>query len=484
MKKLIFSIFALSLSLSGFPQTSDCDHSRPASELKSPDGTAIHRCKHSGVIKTKVPKRPEGQEDLVGFRVAPLDTVRVGFIGLGMRGPDAVRRFGLIDRTSVKAICDKHQDRVDKTQEKLASTGRPAADEYVGEEAWKKLCERPDIDLVYIATDWVNHVPMAIYAMEHGKHVAVEVPAAMNLDECWQLIDTAEKNRRHCMMLENCVYDFFELTTLNMAQKGLFGDILHVEGSYIHNLEDFWKHYEGNWRLDFNEKHRGDVYATHGMGPAAQLLNLHRGNKMNYIVSMDSRPLTGPRLVRDILGKDSADFRNGDHTMSMIQTENGQTMHIQHDVMNPRPYSRMYQLTGTEGFANKYMHEGYAFRDASKLEGVPDHEDLNSHKFVPDDVKDALMQKYKHPIQQEIEDEARKVGGHGGMDYIMDYRLVYCLLNGLPLDQDVYDAAEWSAIGELSRISIENNSAPVEVPDFTRGAWKKLHGYHHYMKGE
>ncbi len=483
MKKFITAALALMLCAAGYAQGETHNHSSDP-QLASPDGTKLHRCKHTGIIKTKIPQRPEGQKDVVGLRVAPLDTVRVGFIGLGMRGPDAVRRFGLMEGTSVKALCDKHQDRVDKAQKKLTDTGRPAADVYVGDEAWKQLCERPDIDLVYIATDWVNHVPMAVYAMEHGKHVAVEVPAAMNLDECWQLIDTAEKTQKHCMMLENCVYDFFELTTLNMAQQGLFGDILHVEGSYIHNLEDFWKHYEGNWRLDFNEKHRGDVYATHGMGPAAQLVNLHRGNKMNYIVSMDTRPATGPKHVKEISGRESADFKNGDHTMSMIQTENGQTMHIQHDVMNPRPYSRMYQLTGTEGFANKYMQEGYAFRDVSNIEGVPDHEDLNSHKFVPEDVKKALMEKYKHPIQKEIEEEARKVGGHGGMDYIMDYRLVYCLLNGLPLDQDVYDAAEWSAIGELSRISIENNSSPVEVPDFTRGAWKKLNGYHHYMKGE
>jgi len=437
-----------------------------------------------GVIKTDVPPRPAGASDLVGFRTAPMDSVRVGFIGMGMRGPGAVYRFANIDRTAVKAICDKHPERLAKPQKYLADAGRPKAAEYSGQEGWKELCERQDIDLVYIATDWNNHVPMALYAMEHGKHVAVEVPAAMNLKECWQLVDTAEKNRRHCMMLENCVYDFFELTTLNMAQHGLFGDILHVEGSYIHNLEDFWKAYEGNWRLDFNEKNRGDVYATHGMGPACQLLDIHRGNRMSYIVSMDSKALTGPKIVENNLGRKSVDFKNGDHTMSMIMTENGQTMHIQHDVMNPRPYSRMYQLTGTEGFANKYPLEGYAFREVAKFEGMPDHEDLSSHSFVPDDVKEALMEKYRHPIQAETEEKAKKVGGHGGMDYIMDYRLVYCLLNGLPLDQDVYDAAEWSAIGELSRISIENGSMPVEFPDFTRGAWKKLRGYHHFMKGE
>lgn len=285
------------------------------------------------------------------------------------------------------------------------------------------------------------------------------------------------------MMLENCVYDFFELTTLNMAQQGLFGDILHVEGSYIHNLEDFWNEYEGNWRLDFNEKHRGDVYATHGMGPAAQLVNLHRGNKMNYLVAMDTKAVTGPKMV-ERQGRQSDNFQNGDHTMTMIMTENGQTMHIQHDVMNPRPYSRMYQLTGTDGFANKYPIEGYCFRQVTDSSIVADHENLSAHDFLPADVKDALLQKYKHPIQIELEERAKEVGGHGGMDYIMDSRLVYCLLNGLPLDQDVYDAAEWSSLGELTRISLENNSAPVEVPDFTRGAWNKLKGYHHYMKGE
>ncbi len=475
----------LSLSLCGLLTlaTHSCNQKNDESQLKSPDGTVLTFDDETGLIKTAVPERPEGQEDVVALRLAPMDSVRVGFIGQGMRGPGAVYRFANIDRTSVKALCDKHADRLAAGQKYLAEAGRPEADEYSGEEGWKELCERPDIDLVYIATDWKNHVPMAVYAMEHGKNVAVEVPAAMNLDECWQLVNTAEKTRCHCMMLENCVYDFFELTTLNMAQQGLFGDIVHVEGSYIHNLEDFWNEYEGNWRLDFNEKHRGDVYATHGMGPACQLVNIHRGNKMDYIVSMDTKAVSGPKIVEK-QGRECTDFQNGDHTMSMIKTASGQTIHIQHDVLNPRPYTRMYQVTGTEGFANKYPVEGYAFREVKDYEGAPDHEDLSFHDFVPEDVKAALMEKYKHPIQTETEATARKVGGHGGMDYIMDYRLVYCLLNGLPLDEDVYDAAEWSSLGELSRISIANSSAPVEVPDFTRGAWKKLDGYHHYMKGE
>ena len=435
-----------------------------------------------GMIKTKIPTRPAGQKDVVGLRCAPLDTVRVGFIGLGMRGPGAVYRFTQIEGTSVKALCDLYPERVEATQKILTDNNCPRAAAYSGEEGWKELCERDDIDLVYIVTPWLLHTPIAVYAMEHGKHVAIEVPAAMNLDECWQLVNTAEKTQRHCMMLENCVYDFFELTTLNMAQHGLFGEILHVEGSYIHNLEEFWHAYQGNWRLDFNEKYRGDVYATHGMGPACQLLDIHRGDKMNYLVAMDCKAVTGPEIVKKQTGRECPDFQNGDHTMTMIRTEKGKTLHIQHDVMNPRPYSRMYQLTGSEGFANKYPIEGYTFKaDNTSLEGVPDHENLNMHTFVPQQVKTTLMEKYRHPIQKELEEKARKVGGHGGMDFIMDYRLVYCLRNGLPLDQDVYDAAEWSCLGDLTRLSIENNSMPVEVPDFTRGNWNKKQGYRHAM---
>ena len=437
-----------------------------------------------GILKTEIPERPAGQQDMVAFRCDPIETVRVGFIGLGMRGPGAVSRFVHIPGVEIKALCDLYPDRVEKTQKILTNAKLPEAAAYSGEDGWKQLCEREDLDLIYIATPWLLHTPIAVYAMEHGKHVAIEVPAAMNLDECWQLVNTSEKTRRHCMMLENCVYDFFELTTLNMAQQGLFGDILHVEGAYIHNLEEFWGAYQGNWRLDFNEKHRGDVYATHGLGPACQLLNIHRGNRMTHLVAMDTKAATGPKLTEKYSKHESKDFQNGDHTMTMIQTANGQTIQIQHDVMNPRPYSRMYQLTGTEGFANKYPVEGYTFRSAEKIEGVPDHENLNMHSFVPQEVKKALMAQYKHPIHKELEETAKKVGGHGGMDFIMDYRLIYCLRNGLPLDQDVYDAAEWSSMGELTKLSIENNSMPVEVPDFTRGAWKKLNGYHHYMAGE
>jgi predicted dehydrogenase len=313
--------------------------------------------------------------------------------------------------------------------------------------------------------------------MKDGKNVAIEVPGAMTMEEIWDLINTSEKTRKHCMQLENCVYDFFELTTLNMAQQGLFGEIMHAEGAYIHGLQPFWGEYWNNWRMDYNRKHRGDIYATHGMGPACQALNIHRGDKMNFLVSMDTKAVGNPAYIKEKSGIEVTDFRNGDHTMTMIRTEKGKTIQIQHDVTSPRPYSRMYQLSGTKGFANKYPLEGYALD--SKTIGAdvaPNHEKLNAHSFVPADVKKALMEKYKHPIVAGIEEKAKKVGGHGGMDFIMDYRLIYCLQNGLPLDMDVYDLAEWSCLAPLTEISLDNNSAPVEIPDFTRGGWNKLKG--------
>lgn len=430
------------------------------------------------MITTDVPERVAGQTDMIQFAAEPISTVRVGFVGLGMRGPGAVRRFTHIPGVEIVALCDLRSERVEYTQEILRKAGLPDAIGYSGDvNAWKELCERDDIDLVYVATDWDTHSEIGVYAMENGKHVAIEVPAAMTMEQIWDLVDTSERTRKHCMQLENCVYDFFELTTLNMAQQGLFGEIIHAEGSYIHDLSAFWDSYWDNWRLNYNEKYRGDVYPTHGIGPAAQLLNIHRGDKMNYLVSVDTKPLIGPEIVKELSGREAPDFRNGDHTTTIIRTEKGKTMNIQHNVMTPRPYSRMYQLTGTKGFANKYPVEGYAVEASQVSDDVDiDHENLNAHLFVSQEMKTALMEKYKHPIHIELEEKAKTVGGHGGMDFIMDYRLIYCIQNGLPLDMDVYDLAEWCSLIPLTEISLDNGSVPVEIPDFTRGSWDKVDG--------
>jgi len=431
----------------------------------------------SSVIQVDVPSRPAGQEDMLGFAAPAIDTVRVGFVGIGSRGSGAVYSFTFLENVKIVALCDMQQEQIDKCQGYLEEKGLPKAVEYTGSlESYKQLCERDDIDLVYIATDWIHHAPVAQYAMEHGKHAVIEVPAATTMEEIWSLINTSEKTRKHCMMLENCCYDFFEMATLNMAQQGLFGDIVHVEGAYLHCLNGIWDSYWNQWRLDFNSKFKGDIYPTHGLGPLCQILNIHRGDSMETLVAMSSDPVNGPVEYKKLYGKECEDFQNGDHTMTMIRTAKGKTIQIQHDVLNPRPYSRMFQIVGTNGYASKYPVEGISFDP----ERMP--EDFLSCKyyessFLEDAVRDSLLEAYSPRIVKEIGEFAKKVGGHGGMDFIMMYRLIYCLHNGLPLDMDVYDLAEWCCLGPLGAISIENNSAPVQVPDFTRGGQDKIKGF-------
>lgn len=430
-----------------------------------------------GTLKTAVPERPSGQENVIGLVSEPIDTVRIGIVGLGMRGTSAVERLTYVPDSRITALCDIEPDRVGRSLGILAALGVPEPEAFFGaEDSWKQLCESDEVDLVYICTDWKTHTPIALYAMEHGKHVAIEVPAANTLDEIWSLIDTSERTRRHCMMLENCVYDFFEMTTLAMSQAGLFGDIVHVEGAYHHCLDPYWDEYWNNWRLEFNRDNRGDVYPTHGIGPVCQVLGIHRGDRMKTLVSMDTRTANGGKVWKLKTGEDCGEFRNADQTSTLIRTENGRTMLIQHDVLTPRPYDRMYQVVGTDGYAGKYPVGQYCLRENSGNTGS--YDDLGTEKVYSGESLKELQSKYPNPIlTPELEALAKKVGGHGGMDFIMDYRLVYCLHNGLPLDMDVYDMAEWCCVSELSRISLENGSMPVEVPDFTRGAWKEIDGF-------
>ena len=436
----------------------------------------------SGPIRVDVPKRPSGQTDMLAFAAPPIDTVRVGFVGLGMRGSGAIDRYLHLPTARITALCDVRKECVDKAQARVEAAGMPAAAAYYGDtEVYKQLCERDDIDLVYICTDWVHHAPVALYAMEHGKHVAIEVPAATSMEEIWDLINTSERTRKHCMMLENCCYDFYELTTLNMAQHGLFGEIYHGEGAYIHCLTPFWHEYWDNWRLEFNRTHKGDVYPTHGFGPVCQVFDIHRGDQLKTLVSMDTEAITGPQTVRKLHPEiaDPDAFANADHTMTMIRTARGRTIQIQHGVMTPRPYNRMYQIVGTKGFANKYPRPGYSFVPEKIRDVVDVPARYDGDSYLSPEQYEQLVQAYTHPLVKEIGEVAKAVGGHGGMDFMMDYRLIYCLNHGLPLDMDVYDLAEWCCVGPLSALSIERGNAPVEVPDFTRGGQGKIQGYHH-----
>ena len=429
------------------------------------------------VIKTDVPPRAKGQESVLGLRTEPIETVRIGVVGLGMRGGSAVERLYYVPDSKLTAVCDIEQDRVDKAIASLQAKGVTDVQAFGGEaESWRGLCESPEVDLVYICTDWKSHASIALYAMECGKHVAIEVPAATTLDEIWALVNMSEKTRRHCMMLENCVYDFFEMSTLAMAQAGVFGEVIHVEGAYHHCLDPYWNEYWESWRLEFNKENRGDVYPTHGIGPVCQVLGIHRGDRMKTLVSMDTKPFNGPRIYQLKNGTPCPEFQNGDQTSTLISTENGKTMLIQHDVMTPRPYDRLYQVVGTDGYAGKYPVQLYCLRENTSLKDGYDA--LGTEKLYSGDALKELQGRYPNPLlTPEFIEVAKSVGGHGGMDYIMDYRLIYCLHNGLPLDMDVYDMAEWCCISELSRISLENGSMPVEVPDFTRGEWNKVNGF-------
>ncbi len=441
----------------------------------------------NGTIVTKIPERPAGQESALGLTAPKVPVVRVGFVGIRGRGAGAIERWTYIDGTRIVALCDYEQEVAERRQNILKEASLPPAVLYWGPEGYKELCERDDIDLVYIATDWKHHFPIAKYALEHGKHVVSEVPAALTLDEIWQLIDLAESRRLHCMMLENCCYDFFELNSLNMAQHGVFGEIIRVEGAYIHNLTGLWGHYWKedpssvmDWRIDYNQKHRGDVYPTHGLGPVAQVLNIHRGDRMKTLVAMDTKAVNGPAWVAEQTGKPCEDFKNGQNTTTLIRTENDKVIEIQHEVTTPRPYNRLYQLDGTKGFANKYPVSFYAMeKDQYESLGLKSDKSFGHDDFLPAEERAALEAKYRHPIVTKYEEVAKRVGGHGGMDFIMDCRLVYCLQHGLPLDMDVYDLAEWCCLGELGAMSMDKGCLPVAVPDFTRGNWNVKNGFSH-----
>lgn len=443
-----------------------------------------------GTIVVETPERPAGQEDVINLTTDKIQNLRVAFVGLGMRGPGAVARFTYIPGVEIVALCDYEQARAEACQKYLKTAGLAPAAIYSGEKGYEELCKREDIDLVYVATDWDHHFPVAKCALENGKNTAIEVPSAMNLEQCWELINLSEQNRKHCMVLENCCYDWFEMNALNMAQHGVFGEVIRAQGAYIHNLDDFWDYYWKNpdtdpdglgWRMKYNMENRGDVYATHGLGPVCQVLDIHRGDRITTLVAMDTKSVHGKEFVEAKTGQPCTDYRNGDHTTTLMRTENGKVIEIQHNVMSPQPYNRLYQLTGTKGFANKYPIEGYAI-DSKQLAASghqPQVDNLSTHAFLPEAEKAALEELYQHPILKKYGQMAKEVGGHGGMDYIMDARLVYCLQNGLPLDMDVYDLAEWCCLAELGTLSMDNNCASVAFPDFTRGHWDEVKGFNH-----
>ena len=390
---------------------------------------------------------------VLDLRCAPIECVRIGFVGLGVRAKRAVNRMMHIEGCEIVALCDLVQENIEEVKSIIAQHGAKEPAVFDGNNGWKALCEAQEIDLVYICTDWASHADIAVYAMQCGKHAATEVPAATTVADCWRLVDTAEATQRHCIMLENCCYDEFELCAINMVQQGVLGEIIHAEGSYLHDLReriatnDNGERKWSNWQIEFMNSHNGNPYPTHGLGPVALAMNIHRGDRMKSIVSVSS--------VR-VGDKDGL---SGTMNSSLITTEKGKTILVQHCISLPRPYSRSFLLSGTEGFAQKYPIPMFAFAP-------------NSEDAITGEECNSIVEKYKHPFVAEYKERGTELCGRRWIDYAMDCRLIHCLRNGLPLDMNVYDAALWSCLVELTDTSANNNGAPVEIPDFTRGGWK------------
>lgn len=424
--------------------------------------------KGQGRILMKAPRR-QG-ESMADIAAPKLEKVRFGFIGVGARGPGHVDAVMKCEGTEVVAICDTHEPSLNAALAMVEKTGRKKPAAYGKNDLdYRRMLERDDIDAVIISTPWEWHVPMAVDTMKAGKHAFTEVPAAYTLEDCWRLVDTSEKTRKYCMMLENVNYGREELMVLNMCQMGLFGELLHGEAAYIHDLRGQMNeigHGTGSWRTLHYTKRNGNLYPTHGLGPVAHYMDVNRGDRMDYMssVSCNSR-------VRAIYAKEKYPpghlrrthrFVCGDINTSIVRTVNGKTIMVQWDEQLPRPYTRHNLIQGTRGcwggFPNRVVIEGKTKSTESWVQGAAGLE--------------PFFKEYDHPLWKHIGKMAAEHGGHGGMDFVMIWRIIYCLRNGIPLDQDVYDAAAWSCITPLSEWSVKNRGAAVDIPDFTRGQWK------------
>lgn len=396
-------------------------------------------------------------------RFRKYNKVRMAFIGVGGMGTAHVRNYTKISGVEIMAICDIDKDHAIRAQKICTDAGLAEPEIYTrGDKDYQRLCKREDIDLVFIATPWRWHVPMCLEAMNTGKHAATEVPAALTIDQCWELVDTSEKTGLHCMMMENCNYDKAEMIILNMVMKGLLGEMVHAECGYLHDLRAV-KHDmdgEGVWRRAHSMKRNGDLYPTHGLGPVAQCMKINRGNKFDYLVSVASKTRGLHEYAIEQFGERSKqakeEFVLGDVVTTLIKTKNGETIVLTHDTGLPRPYSRDILIQGTNGIVRKYPHPQIYIEGKS-----PAHrwEDLSVYK-----------DKYYHPVWKKLEGQS-KDAGHGGMDFMEDYRLIDAMLNARPPDQDVYDAATLSVVSPLSEKSIAENGMPMRFPDFTRGMY-------------
>jgi hypothetical protein len=433
---------------------------------------------------------PRRGETMIGVPFERRERVRLGLIGCGNRGNTLLQDLLHIPGVEVLAVCDNVPEKVSRAQATVEKAGGRRPEGYArGDHDFENLCRRGDLDLVYVASPWRWHVPMATAAMRGGAHVGVEVPPAVTLEECWALVDTSEATRRHCAILENCCYGWSELLVRSMVKAGVFGELTHAECAYIHDLrrvELFKTEGEGLWRRAEHVSRNGNLYPTHGLGPIALDMDIQRGDRFLRLVSMSS-PSLGLQVHRDrTLAPDDPRRREsyvcGDMNSSLIQTARGRTILLQHDVISPRPYSRINLVSGTLATFADYPPRIF-FDPASPHAPAPrrrrgreeDHDWLAVEQKRKRRRKDGIENRFEHPLWTRLERQA-KDSGHGGMDYVMSWRLVQCVREGLVPDLDVYDAAAWSAPSALSEASVASGSGPVDFPDFTRGLWDRRRG--------
>jgi predicted dehydrogenase len=400
---------------------------------------------------------------MVGVPFEKRDVVRIAIVGTGLRGRSVLHELLGVDNVRITALCDTVPEKLDQAVKQIRDAGHTyePARFSDGDHAYEQLVQRDDIDLVYTATPWQWHVPVCLAALKAGKHAATEVPAAYSIADCWKLVDASERARRHCIMMENCSYGYNELLVLNMIRAGVFGEIKHGGAAYNHDLREilFEDRDEGLWRRAHHTLRNSNLYPTHGLGPVAAFMNINRGDRFDYLVSMSTPEMGLTKWREDHEPKGSAKWSEtyvtGDLNVSLIKTAKGRTIRLEHDVSSPRPYSRINSVQGTKG-----IFEDYPARVYVEGEGL-------QHRWAPVDTYKA---KYEHALWKELGEKAR-AGGHGGMDYVMAYRLVQVIREGLTPDMDVYDAAAWSAPGPLSEMSNARGSMPIRFPDFTRGQW-------------
>lgn len=454
-----------------------------------------HACNIAAKDTAAVSPRPEGSIYMGGFRAPAIECVRVAVIGLGERGIPQAQHFASIPNCEVVGVCDIYADATKRTADFFEKkTGKRPAEYNSDPKAYLRMLEEVKPDAVIINTSWETHAQMAIDCMEHGAHAFVEVPMAITIDDLWRVVDTSERTKKHCMMLENVNYGRDELMFLNMVRQGLIGELLHGEASYIHELRMQMKSVDrgcGSWRTYHYAGRNGNLYPTHGLGPVAQYMNIARtDDTFDRIVSFGSPAKGRAAYAKKNFPADhkwnNMEFKCADMSNSIIKTKAGRTILVQWDETSPRPYDRKNLIQGTEGTLAGFPlrvageHIGYSAIEkqmAEEQQGQPGGKEIASlggyHKWYEGkEAEEALYNQYDHPLYKRLGEEARKNGGHGGMDYIMLYRVIECLHKGEPMDQNVYEGALWSAVSPLSEKSVNEGGMPQVFPDFTRGDWK------------